>query len=270
MNVHVVDVDGVDIFVEDEGKGRPVVLLHGFTGCASTMADLGARLGPRRQLRIDLVGHGSSAAPPAASNYSMAATTAQVVTVIEELAGSSVDLIGYSFGARVALSAIVARQDLVRSAALIGVSPGLASAHDRSTRIASDEALADSMLTGGLEAFVDAWMALPMWDSLRAAVDETWWAESRAQRIANDPTGLANSLRGAGTGAMPPLFDQIGDISIPVELIVGELDTKFGATAQAIADLMPAASVSVVPGVGHAAHIEAPDAVAAIVRSALA
>ena len=52
-------------------------------------------------------------------------------------------------------------------------------------------------LSEGVEAFVDRWMALPMWDSLRTAMGPEGWARSRDQRLRGTATGYANSLRGA-------------------------------------------------------------------------
>jgi len=259
---HFVDVDGVDIHVEEQGSGPTVVLLHGFTGSASTMADIGQRLGPRRQLRIDLIGHGQSASPDNPRHYSMHATIRQFAGVIETLADQPVDLLGYSLGGRVALSLLVARPDLVRKATLIGATPGLRSVAERAERVAADEDLAKSIETEGIEAFVDRWMALPMWETLQRAITADSWAESRRQRLSSNPLGLANSLRGVGAGAMPPLFDQLPTIATPTQLVVGELDAKFSAIAAAMAELAATCEVSTIADAGHATHLEAPQATA--------
>ena len=48
---------------------------------------------------------------------------------------------------------------------------------------------------------------------------------------------------------------------MPVTLIAGERDTKFTAIAYEMAALIPDATVTIVPGAGHAVHLERPDAV---------
>ena len=257
MRSHVIDVAGFAIHVEEEGTGPDVVLLHGFTGSAATMKELGSTL-DRHQLRIDLVGHGHSSAPASVDPYCMDAMVDQVATVIDEMVDGPVDLVGYSLGGRVALSMLVARSELVRKASLIGVSPGIRSASERADRVVADEALAATISNDGLATFVDSWMALPMWASLRSARTPEWWAQSRVQRLASSSIGLANSLRGAGTGAMPHLFDDLTDISVPVQLIVGELDEKFRATADLMHQALPDSIVSMIVGAGHAAHLESP------------
>ncbi len=74
--------------------------------------------------------------------------------------------------------------------------------------------------------------------------------------------GLARALRGLGTGALPPLWDRLGELTMPVTLIVGERDAKFHAIADEMARAIPNATRLIVPGTGHAVHLEAPAAVA--------
>ena len=269
MREFTVDVDGVAIHVEDEGDGRPTVLLHGFTGAGSTMADLGSRLGPVRQIRPDLVGHGSSSAPDDVEAYSMPATAAHVAAVIEHLDVGVVDVVGYSFGGRVALSLLCARPDLVAKVAVIGASPGLPTARGRFDRMTSDRQLAEAIRADGLEAFVDRWMALPMWESLAAAVGDEAWAASREQRLRGTGIGYANSLLGAGTGSMPPLHAQLETIDHPVCLVVGRNDTKFVRSSREVDDLMPNSRLWTIKDAGHAAHLERPEETARIIRDFL-
>jgi 2-succinyl-6-hydroxy-2,4-cyclohexadiene-1-carboxylate synthase len=85
-----------------------------------------------------------------------------------------------------------------------------------------------------------------------------------ADRLCNTPQGLAAALRGIGTGAMAPLWDRLGELAMPVTLAAGEHDAKFLALARRMAARSPRAAVAVVSGSGHAAHLEAPAAVAGL------
>jgi pimeloyl-ACP methyl ester carboxylesterase len=60
---------------------------------------------------------------------------------------------------------------------------------------------------------------------------------------------------------MPSLWDRLGELAMPVELVVGERDDKFRAIAERMEAAMPDARVHVVAASGHAVHLEAPDAV---------
>ena len=89
-------------------------------------------------------------------------------------------------------------------------------------------------------------------------------AAANADRLRNTPAGLAAALRGLGTGVMDPLWDALPSLAVPVTLAVGERDEKFRAIAERMAAVLPRAEIAVVEGAGHAAQLEAPDAVAAL------
>ena len=60
------------------------------------------------------------------------------------------------------------------------------------------------------------------------------------------------ALRGLGTGVMPPLWERLGELAMPVDLVVGQRDEKFRAIAERMAERIPAARVHVVAAAGHA------------------
>lgn len=260
MSTGRADADGVGIAYDVVGTGPHLLLIHGFTGDRTTMATLAEALGHHRTvISIDLVGHGESASPVDLDRYSMPAATRQLAAVLDDIGSSSADVVGYSLGGRVALSFACARPDLLRTLALIGASPGLPTPAAEERR-ATDEALADSIEIDGLDRFVDRWMALPMWRSLEARLGAEAWHASRQQRLTNSSRGLANSLRGMGTGAMPALHDRLGTLDVPTLLITGAEDTKFCQIALDMAAALPDASTCVIEQAGHAAHLEQPDA----------
>src|SRR5215218_7533272 len=78
--------------------------------------------------------------------------------------------------------------------------------------------------------------------------------------------GLAAALRGLGTGVMPPLWERLGELAPPVELVVGERDEKFRAIAERMHSSLPDARLHVVAGAGHAVQLEAPEAIADLLR----
>ncbi len=90
-------------------------------------------------------------------------------------------------------------------------------------------------------------------------------ARVHADRLRSRPAGLARALRGLGTGALPSLWDRLVELPMPVSLVVGERDEKFQAIAARMAQAIPKAEVVVVPGAGHAVHLEAPRRVAEII-----
>ncbi len=264
--VRFVDANGVRVCVDSTGQGPPVLMLHGFTGDAESMAPAAEPLADAFEVhRVELVGHGRSDAPDDVAPYSMPACVEQVVAVLDALEIEAAHVYGYSMGGRAALSLAAAHPARVRSLVLVGATAGLASAEDRADRVASDEALAARIERDGLEPFVDAWMSLPLFASQKRLGDDAL-ARARAQRLKGTTTGYANSLRGMGTGAMPPLHDALRRLAMPVCLVVGEEDAKFRAIAAQLVAALPDARVEAIAEAGHAAHLEQPAAMGDVVR----
>lgn len=252
-----------------DGTRPSLLLLHGFTGSAESMAEIAGRLaGFARVARLELVGHGESEAPTALAPYAMEACARQIAEAARALGFVRPHLLGYSMGGRAALAAALAQPAAFDRLVLVGATAGIADPAARAARIAADEALAQSIEQGGLERFVDDWMAQPLFASqIRLGADAL--AHARRQRLANRPHGLANSLRGMGAGAMPPLHDRLAAFEHPVLLVVGDEDAKFQAIARDLAARLPDARIETIAAAGHAAHLEAPDRVAEVVRDFL-
>lgn len=177
------------------------------------------------------------------------------------LADGPCTLVGYSMGGRIALHTALAVPALVERLVLIGASPGLADPAERADRRRADEALADRIEAIGVEAFATEWGAQPLF----AGQDPRVAAAAHADRLRNTASGLAAALRGLGTGVMEPLWDRLGELSIPVTLMVGERDGKFRAIAEQMAPAIADCRVELVAGAGHAVQLERPEAVAAAI-----
>lgn len=228
------------------------MLAHGFTQTLASWAPLAGRLRRRWQLvRVDLPGHGGSGA--------LRADLPAAAVLLGE-AGGPAAYAGYSLGGRVCLRLALDRPDLVRALVLIGASPGIEDAADRAARRAADEALARDLERDGVAAFLDRWLAGPLFATLPAE------AAGRDERLANTPEGLASALRRLGTGVQEPLWDRLATVAPPTLLVAGALDAKFAAIAgEMAAAIGPAARVVLVPGAGHAVHLERPAELAALV-----
>jgi 2-succinyl-6-hydroxy-2,4-cyclohexadiene-1-carboxylate synthase len=253
---HRVRSGEVELHALLEGNGSPVVILHGFTGSCASVDGIARGLRDRhRTLRIDLIGHGASDAPTALAPYAFDRCVAQVADVVVALIEEPAHVVGYSLGGRLALALAAARPGLVKSVTTIGARAGLDDAAEREERVRDDEALAEAIERDGVPAFVERWMALPLFASQRRLGAERL-ARARAQRLENRAHGLANSLRGMGAGAQPPLRAGLPGLTAPACLVVGEEDERFHAIADDLAAALPDARVEVVPAAGHAAHLE--------------
>jgi 2-succinyl-6-hydroxy-2,4-cyclohexadiene-1-carboxylate synthase len=233
-----------------------VVLVHGFTQTMAVWEPVAEALTARaRVVRVDLPGHGGSAAVRLPFEQAAAAMGD---------AGGRATYVGYSLGGRLCLRLALDRPDLVDGLVLVGASPGIADDAERSARRTADDALADTIERDGTAAFLDRWLAQPLFASLPPD------APGAAERLANPPDGLAASLRLLGTGVQEPLWERLPRLRVRTLLVVGAHDAKFTALAHEMAARIGStAQVAVVADAGHAVPLERPAATAALVRDVL-
>lgn len=262
-------VRGLRYAVEETGAGEPLVLLHGFTGCAANWRPLLPRLAERhRVIAIDLPGHGHSDAPATVARYKMARVAADLVELLTRRAATPAHWLGYSMGGRLALYMAVRQSSVVRSLTLVSATAGLASAAERQARRAADEALAARIERDGVASFVAEWEQNPLFAGL-ARLPEQARATLHEQRLGNSPLGLANSLRGMGAGAQPSLWSRLAAVAAPALLIAGQQDAKFVALNQRLAATLPNATLRLIPNAGHVVQMEQPEAFLAAAAESL-
>ncbi len=232
------------------------VLLHGFLGSHKSMEELSSYL-DSSYILPDLVGHGSSPCPSEIGHYTLQAMVNQIHEVTNSTFQTPFTLIGYSMGARLALSYALAKQDRIRSLILIGGSPGIQDEADRHQRALDDVQKIALLEDRGLSQFVNAWESQRIFSSQRFLPSDKLLAQRRA-RLSTKPVSIINHLRASGTGVMKPLWGQLDKIHIPVLLIVGSKDRKYVEIAERMQPKIPSSTISILPGSGHAVHFEKP------------
>jgi len=240
-------------------KPEAVVLLHGFGGTRRAWDGVAALLPAERYrpVALDLPGHGAEAEVPRPITFAGC-----VAHVLERApADTAFTLCGYSLGGRVALHVALAAPERVRRLVLVSTSPGIEDASERTRRREADRALADELKDGSYQEFVERWRSQPLFADEPPSVG----ALARADHRRNRPRALAAALRGIGTGEMEPLWARLGELEMPVAVVVGERDAKYRALGERMARLLPRGRLSVVPG-GHGLVLENPEAVAAVLR----
>ena len=236
-----------------------LVLLHGFGGTHRAWDPVLSELDHERYnpLVPDLRGHGTKAGTRPISFDGCAADV--LAAAPEEFV-----LCGYSLGGRVAQHVALAAPERVTRLILVSTTGGIADDAARAARVAEDERLADELTRMSIEEFADRWMANPLFEATPPEASR-WW---RADLLRNDPLAMAEVLRTIGGGAMAPLWDRIGALTMPVTVVVGGRDTKFIDYAQRFAELLPQAGVHIIDGAGHGLPREAPRELAALIAGA--
>ena len=251
-------VDGIDFHVEEFGGGPPLFLLHGFTGSSASWAPIGDDFTRRhRVIAIDLIGHGATSAPADPSRYAFERALDDLVEIADQFGVARASWLGYSMGGRLALGLALRYPLRVSALILESATAGIQDDEGRRQRAEEDDGLANRIEDVGVEAFVDEWAGLPMWESqcvLPAEVRQ----HQHDIRLRNRAIGLANSLRGMGQGVQPSYWDRLQEIDFPVLLIAGALDRKYSGIAGQMGIRIPEATLTMVPGAGHAVHLEQP------------
>jgi pimeloyl-ACP methyl ester carboxylesterase len=116
-------VNGLRMYYEIHGSGRPLVLLHGAFGVAETWAPMLPALTKNKQVIIvEQQGHGRTVDRSGPLTYEQMADDTSAL--LRELKIGPVDVFGYSDGGIVALGVAFRAPDLVRRIAIFGANAG--------------------------------------------------------------------------------------------------------------------------------------------------
>lgn len=238
------------------GEGEPLLLFHGFTGSQKTWDSFIPVWSKYFQvITVDLPGHGKTDSPRDIYRYSTESTVQDLVQLLDHLQINQVHLLGYSMGGRLALSFAFTHPERVKTLILESASPGLQTQSERRSRIEQDEQLAKMIEEQGIFIFVQYWENITLFSSQKR-LPKLVQEKVRQERLQQNPLGLANSLRGLGTGKQPSWWEDLSNLQVPTYIIVGGLDEKFKQIGKSMVEMLPQARLVTVPDAGHAIHVE--------------
>lgn len=223
--------DAVEIAFFDEGKGEPIVLVHGFAsnkevnwvypGWLSTLTHAG-----RRVIALDNRGHGQSSKLYDPAAYRSAVMAEDVRALLDHLGLPRADVMGYSMGARITAFLALAHPERIRAAVLGGLGIGLVEGV-------------------GLPQIIAQALEAPTLDDVADATGRMYRAF--AERTHSDLRALAACIRGS-RGTLTRA--EVGAIAVPVLVAVGSNDRTAGSPHELTA-LIPGAQVLVIPRRDH-------------------
>lgn len=236
-----------------------IVALHGFSGCGrdfevvtESSSDGYTWYAP------DLIGHGESDSPTALNEYTINAMISDLDSMLGHCKIKNPVIMGYSMGGRIALQYAIERPGSIRALILIGATAGINDNRERESRRRADNELADKIVNSEIESFAINWECKPV-IATQNLIPEPYRKAIKERRRLNQPIGLANSLRGFGTGVMNPVWIKLNTINCPLLLVTGDLDEKFTRLAEKMQNEISLACHVSIPLVGHATHLESPD-----------
>ncbi len=256
-----IEIDGFTfnvIFSESRKRTIPLLLLHGFTGRASDLSFLAEFLDEKFIIIApDLPGHGASYPVENIADYEIDVIVARLKKLLETLEFDKAVLLGYSMGGRIAYAFSERYPQNVAALIIESATPGIEDEKERAERKIADEKLADMIMEKGVYNFVEFWLSLPIFESLKN-IDKRLYEKIRAEKVSNKALGLANSLRATGTGNMKPVWKALPRFTFPTLLINGKLDEKYSEINRKVIKLIPNSSLIEMDGAGHNVHIEKP------------
>ena len=251
----VASADGTDIVVLTEGRGRPIVIVHGGSSRASQWALVaGALAGGFRVARIERRLYGGSGPPR--SPHAMAREVEDVQAVLAHL-GEPAMLVGHSSGGVVALEAALRRPANLAALALyeppVAVDVPLGGSALARARAAVKRGRLSKAMTIHLVDIVELpWLPVMLLRLTRAWKPLRDWA---AAQIADD-----EAMASLGVG-----IDRYARIEIPTLLIGGgRSPPHLRKRLAALAEVIPGARRAELPDQAHVANLSAPGEVAGL------
>jgi len=218
----------IQMYVEIDGDGPDLVLLHGGGGNIDDLAGLRSALRPGRRLILpEQRAHGRT---PDVGTLSYAQMAADTAALLDGLRVGSADLVGWSDGGIIALMVARDRPDLVRHVVAIGANVHADGAPDPM----SEEAMS------WFEAATPADLTFDMTEATKTKLLEMWH------------------------GGPEITVADLERVTPPVLLIAGDRDLVTLEHTVAMINALPDAQLAVVPGTDHQLPQSKPEAVAAL------
>ncbi len=251
-----------DLFYTDEGSGDAILFIHGLT-YDHTLFDhqVAALKGRYRCVAVDLVGHGQSS--DVDHDYSFFDLADYMAALLDHLGIERAHIAGLSMGGMTAMPMALTHPERVRSLVLLDTD----AQGEAPDRAAGYKALGDAAIAHG-------------WAAVAEPVANILYGAPYLADPANRELAIAKlcANRGEAVGgralrtvtSRENLLPRLGEIRVPVTVIVGELDAATTPDkAAAMAEAIRGAKLVVIPGAGHHSPLENPAAVTAAIEAHL-
>lgn len=206
----------------------------------------------RNVILVDLPGFGGTKS--VAADYSMSDITAGLINIIDTLNLKTVDVLGYSMGGRVALALTSSYPNRIGKCILESASPGIKTGDAKLARLEVDKKRSE-LIVSDYDRFLKDWQAMPLFDTQKS-VETPLLKAQHAERLAQIPAEVADSLLKYGTGVQQSYWSDLEQLQNNFCLIVGSEDEKFVKIAESMSERLKNAKLNVVENCGHNVHLE--------------
>jgi len=232
-------VNGLQLYYEIHGSGRPLVLLHG--GLMTIGLNFGPMLEPlaaRRQvIAVELQGHGHTADTGRA--LTIAALAGDVVGLLDQLGVAEADVFGFSLGGLVACAIALGAPARVGKLIVASADPHRPPGRE-SAPLGEDR------------------MPTPAdFQAMRDAYDEVAPDPAHFEEFAAKNSALVHEF--------PGWTDELRSLQVPTLLIFGDRDFSPLPDVVEVFELLPNAQLAVLPGTTHVGVTRRPGEVLALI-----
>jgi pimeloyl-ACP methyl ester carboxylesterase len=237
-------VNGIEIDYEVTGRGRPVILSHGYGATRRMWKGQHAALADRyRLITWDMRGHGQTETPDDPAQYSTELTVADTRALLAMLGVGRAVVGGLSLGGYMSLAFYLAHPEMVEALIICDSGPGYRNAEARAAWNQRANQRAADLEARGLDAF--GGRSREVRDAL---------AHHRSAQ------GLAHAARGMLAQQDAHVIDALAGIRVPTLVVVGDRDEPFLAPCQYMAKKIPGARLEIIAGAGHSSNLDQPAA----------
>jgi len=250
----------IELCIAEAGAGgRPLVLVHGFTGAKEDFTDFLDDLAERgwHAVAPDQRGHGESAKPAHDGAYSLDVFAVDLLGLLDALGWPTAVALGHSMGGMVLQTALLAAPERFGAIVLMDTSHRALKGVDPEVIEAAVALAAD----GGMPAVLAAQAGLagagaPAHEHLVAT--RPGYAEFGDRKLLASAPAMYSAMLRAITDDRDPfdLLDRLGSVSVPALVVVGEQDAPFLKPSRRMAEAIPGAELVVLPDAAHCPQFE--------------
>jgi pimeloyl-ACP methyl ester carboxylesterase len=251
--------DGVKLYYEDSGAGRPILFIHEFSGDYRAW-ELQVRYFARRYrcITYNARGYPPSDVPDGVERYSQRRAVDDAVDVLNHLDIEKAHVVGLSMGGFAALHFGIRYAD--RALSIVVGAAGMGAEPDKSAQFREEvEIVARRWESEGAQKFAPIYGSGPGREQLEMK-DPRGFNEFIAQLSEHSAKGAALTLRGVQARRPSPfeLVSQLELMTVPLLIIHGDEDRSCLGTGAFLKRVIPSAGLMVFPKTGHTINLEEP------------
>lgn len=256
---HAITDDGVKLYFEETGSGRPVIFVHEFAGNYQSWEPQLRHFGRRyRCITFAARGYPPSDIPEQWKSYSQQRAADDIAAVLAHVGEEKAHIVGLSMGGFAALHFGFRHASKALSLCIGGC--GYGAEREQRERFRSEaDVIAAAIHADGMGAFAARYSMGPTRVQFENK-DPRGFSEFREQLAGNSALGSANTQLGVQK-ERPSLYDLVGQmktLTVPTLVITGDEDVPCLLPSLLMKEHIPSAGLSVMPNTGHTLNLEEP------------